>query len=100
MIYLAAGSSPLVNRTGLDGGFGVKTFLTLIFWLVLFFLLILSLQITSIRENRRLLYLRKQVVAEQSRLLMMQKEKVRRLRHNVKKHLSNLKYIQEKEPGL
>ena len=33
-------------------------------------------------------------------ILMMQKEKVRRLRHDVKKHISNLEYVMEKEPDL
>ena len=31
---------------------------------------------------------------------MAQKEKMRRLRHDVKKHLNNLDYILEKEPDL
>ena len=100
IIYLVLGASPLSARPGLDGGLGKKPFIIIFVWLVLFFLVVMTIHITAIRENRRILYLRKQVVAEQSRLLMIQKEKVRRLRHDVKKHLSNLEYILEKEPGL
>ncbi len=100
IIYLLLGASPLVTRTGLSGGFGVKTFLIVLVWAALCFLVIMTIYITAVRENRQILYLRKQVVAEQSRLLMIQKEKVRRLRHDVKKHLSNLEYILEKEPDL
>ncbi len=100
IIYLILGGSPLITRPGFEGEAAEKTFFTLLVWSILCFLVIMTIHITTVRENRQILYLRKQVVAEQSRLLMIQKEKVRRLRHDVRKHLSNLEYILEKEPDL
>ncbi len=100
IIYLILGASPLIARLGFERESAEKTVFTLIVWSILCFLVIMTIHITTVRENRQILYLRKQVVAEQSRLLMIQKEKVRRLRHDVKKHLGNLEYILEKEPDL
>ena len=99
-IYLIFGSSPLIGRPGYERVSGGMSFLIIFVWIFMFFLVVVTLNVTAARENRRILYLRKQVVEEQSRLLMIQKEKVRRLRHDVKKHLANLEYILEKDPGL
>ena len=100
IIYLALGGSPLITRLGFEGGSRFSTFLTVLVWAILLFLVIMTMYLTAVRDNRRILLLRKQVVTEQSRLLMIQKEKVRRLRHDVKKHLSNLEYVLENEPDL
>ena len=100
IIYLMLGGSPLIMRLGFEGGSGVQIFFSLLVLAVLLFFVIMTIHITAVRESRRIFYLRKQVVTEQSRLLMMQKEKVRRLRHDVKKHLSNLEYVLENEPDL
>ena len=104
IIYLILGASPLVTRPGFEEASGVTNSLSvlvgMLVWAVMFFLLITTMSITATRESRRILYIRKQVMTEQNRLLMAQKEKMRRLRHDVKKHLSNLDYILEKEPDL
>ena len=100
IIYLVLGSTPMMSRPGFEGSFGYMAILVEAFWVLLFLLLLLTMYITVTRENQRILYIRRMVVAEQSQLLMLQKEKVRRLRHDLTKHLSNLEYILEKEPGL
>ena len=100
IIYLILGGSPLVARTGMEDPIGATGLITIFVWVVLFFLLIMTITITAARENRRILFLRKQVITEQGRILMGQKEKLRRLRHDVKKHLSNLDYILEREPEM
>ena len=104
IIYIALGASPLITRTGFETVGGATNFIsvliTIFVWALMFFLVITTMNITSARENRRILYLRKQVMTEQSRILMTQKERLRRLRHDVKKHLSNLDYILEREPEL
>ena len=100
IIYLILGASPLVARTGMEDANGATGLITIFVWVVLFFLLIMTITITAARENRRILFLRKQVITEQGRILMGQKEKLRRLRHDVKKHLSNLDYILEREPEM
>lgn len=104
IIYLVLGASPLVARTGMEDMTGMAgfmtVFITIFVWVVLFFLLVMTITITAARENRRILFLRKQVITEQSRISMEQKEQLRRLRHDVKKHLSNLDYILEREPEM
>lgn len=100
IIYLILGASPLVARTGMEDANGATGLITIFVWVVLFFLLVMTITITAARENRRILFLRKQVITEQGRILMGQKEKLRRLRHDVKKHLSNLDYIVEREPEM
>ena len=100
IIYLILGASPLVARTGMEDANGATGLITIFVWVVLFFLLVMTFTITAARENRRILFLRKQVITEQGRILMGQKEKLRRLRHDVKKHLSNLDYILEREPEM
>ncbi|MBP3899872.1 MAG: hypothetical protein J6D53_00190, partial [Blautia sp.] len=100
IIYLILGASPLVARTGMEDVIRATGLITIFVWVVLFFLLIMTITITAARENRRILFLRKQVITEQGRILMGQKEKLRRLRHDVKKHLSNLDYILKREPEM
>lgn len=98
--YLILGSTPMMSRPGYEGAFGHMAILVEAFWVMLFLLLLLTMYIAVTRENQRILYIRKMVVTEQSQLLMLQKEKVRRLQHDLRKHLSNLEYILDKEPGL
>ena len=100
IIYLVLGASSLLVRPGFEGESGDQTFFAVLVWLILLLLVIMTMYISVVRESQRLYSLRKQVVTEQSQLLMMQKEKVRRLRHDVKKHISNLEYVLEKEPDL
>ena len=104
IIYLIFGGSPLLMRTGFEdvsgGGSFFSELVSLLVLSVLLFLVFTTMNMTAARENKRFVYLRKQMVTEQSQLLMIQKEKLRRLRHDVKKHLSNLDYILEREPGL
>ena len=103
-IYLILGGSPLIMRPGFEESSGISSQLTafigMIVYIVLFFLMFVTMNITAARENKRIIYLRKQMITEQSRLLMTQKEELRHLRHDVKKHLSNLDYIMEREPDL
>ena len=98
--YLVMGSMPIITRPGFENGtlYPYYFFLSLNIFLV-FFAVLTILRKTE-RESRQLLQLRQYAFAAQTQALGMQKQKIRKFRHDIRKHLDAMSFLQMKKPEL
>ena len=100
IVYLALGSMPYITRPGFENG---NPFPYFMFWTLdvfLIFFAVLTIQRKMEREDRQLLQLRQYAFAAQTEALGLQKQKIRRFRHDIKRHLDAMSFLQEKKPEL
>ena len=98
--YLVMGSMPNAAKTGFENGNHFPSYLVLSFDIFMGFFAILTIQRKMERESRQLLALRQYAFAAQTEALGLQKQKIRRFRHDIKRHLDAMSFLQEKRPEL
>ena len=98
--YLIVGSMPNATKTGFENGNHFPSYLVLSFDIFMGFFAILTIQRKMERESRQLLALRQYAFAAQTEALGLQKQKIRRFRHDIKRHLDAMSFLQEKRPEL
>ena len=98
--YLIMGSMPTAAKTGFENGLPLPNYLFLSVDIVMAFFAVLTVQQNMDRESRQLLALRQYTFAAQTEALGLQKQKIRRFRHDIKRHLDAMSFLQEKRPAL
>ena len=98
--YLAYGCMPTTHRTGFDGGNMIPMMIGLFGFVVFMFCLFLSIRNTIERDRQHMLTLKQQALSEQAKIIYMQKSRVRRFRHDIKKHLDAMGYLLQDNPEL
>ena len=100
IVYLILGSIPVGDRTGFDNGVSWPTLAIVMVYVILFFFAVLMSQRKMERDSRQLLRLRQYAFAAQAETLGLQRQKIRRFRHDVKRHLDALTYLMKEKPEL
>lgn len=98
--YLAYGCMPTTNRTGFDGGNMIPMLVGILCFIVFMFCLFWSIRNTIERDKQHMLKLKQQALSEQAKIIYMQKIRVRRFRHDIKKHLDAMAYLMQDNPEL
>ena len=98
--YLVIGSMPDVVKTGFENENPISTYIALSADIFLAFFAVLMILRKTERENRQLLQLRQYAFATQTEALGVQKQRIRRFRHDIRRHLDAMSFLQEKKPEL
>ena len=99
LVYLVMGSMNTA-KPGFENENLVSTYVVLSVDILLAFFAVLTILRKMEREGRQLLQLRRYAFAAQTEALGLQKQKIRRFRHDIKRHLEAMSFLQEKRPEL
>ena len=100
VIYLILGSLPLTTKPGFENGNPLPTLLFLSVDAIIAFFAVMTIQWKMERESQNLLQLRQYAFAAQAEALGMQRQRIRRFRHDVKRHLDAMSYLIQQRPEL
>ena len=98
--YLVMGSMPNAAKTGFENENLLPSYFVLSLDIFLAFFAALTILRKMERESRQLLALRQYAFAAQTEALGLQKQKIRKFRHDIRKHLDAMSFLQEKRPEL
>ena len=98
--YLGYGCMPTTHRTGFDGGNMIPMLIGLFGFVVFMFCLFWSIRNTIERDRQHMLTLKQEALSEQAKIIYTQKNRVRRFRHDIKRHLDAMAYLLEDTPEL
>ena len=100
LIYLLLGSMPAVTKPGFENGYPQSTFIFFIVDLLMFFFAAMTILWKMQADSRQLLQLRQYAFAAQTQALDTQRQKMRRFRHDIKRHLDAMSYLTKTRPEL
>ena len=98
--YLVIGSMPNTVKPGFENENPLSTYFALSADIFLAFFAVLTILRKTERESRQLLQLRQYAFAAQTEALGVQKQKIRKFRHDIRKHLDAITFLQQKNPEL
>ena len=98
--YLVMGSMPNAAKAGFENENLIPSYLVLSLDIFLAFFAVLTILRKTERESRQLLQLRQYAFAAQTQALGVQKQKIRKFRHDIRKHLDAMSFLQMKKPEL
>ena len=100
IVYLVLGCLSPATRTGFKEGNWLSLYSVLAVDSVMFFFAVMTILQRMERESKNLLQLRQYTFAAQAEALGTQRQKVRRFRHDVKRHLDAMSYLIQQKPEL
>ena len=100
ILYVILGCTPFAQKGGFEQGNPLPGYFILATVELLFFFAVMMIQREMEQESRNLLQLRHYAFAAQTDALDSQRQRIRRFRHDVKRHLDAMTYLTKARPEL